>query len=563
MIRLSDARQRPDPGRILSGVLAVFCATKLAILGLAAIHCRYVMDEYDQMSFSLLVQKGLYWGLHDIKTALYIYYFGIGRLFTSNSVSLMRLGRIEALLLGFGIVFLTYWSARRLQFGRLESWFGVSALLSVSIFMERSFEIRSDTVAVFFATLLLYWSTRARFGSPIWSLGIGLLGSLAFLSTQKAVYVVLAVGVGLAVACGRRFILNAILAGAGFWSGILVYSFVFFGRELPGRIREMFLLPAQAPSLHGGALYPDIRRFVWSALERNPAPYAVMAAGVALSLAAWGRLGREERFALAFSSTIAIAYFAHSQPWPYVLLWPLPFLAIWAPVLVRYLAKAFSAPGEFVMLVLLAVFAISFRRNIQRLELTNDAQEETTAVAERLLAPQDRYVDGVWMVPTRLQAGLGWLDANGIQQVRLALNQGDSSPIDDAFHAEPKVWILNYRIAALWRALGPRLQRSYVPVFPNVLLSGAEVSEASAEFDNAWPGRYSLYTNRGEILQQPFWLDGQEVRPPLALSRGSHRIAIPSGALGRRVFLLPEGSSIPGPLPAPIWGPDLFAGVYE
>ncbi len=201
-------------------------------------------------------------------------------------------------------------------------------------------------------------------------------------------------------------------------------------------------------------------------------------------------------------------------------------------------------------------------RNLAYLDHDNGVQNQVVGYAERLLGPDDRYFDGIAMVPTRHQAeNVSWesLISHG---VHAELAHGNDRSIRQILDSRPKLWILNYRIHKL-RAYLPRLlDPSYVRVHPDVLLTGAFLRDTrSVPFVNRWPGRYRLFRPDGSPSGEPWRLDGREADADGFVPEGPHEVA---GSLvdGPR-YLLPVGTTFVMPLPVTSPLDDLFHGVYE
>ena len=70
--------------RLLTTLAVVYCAAKLALLCIYAVHTQYVMDEYWQGGESLYIRE--FYGTYDpVKTVLYTYFFAIARLLTTET----------------------------------------------------------------------------------------------------------------------------------------------------------------------------------------------------------------------------------------------------------------------------------------------------------------------------------------------------------------------------------------------------------------------------------------------------------------------------------------------
>ena len=184
--------------------------------------------------------------------------------------------------------------------------------------------------------------------------------------------------------------------------------------------------------------------------------------------------------------------------------------------------------------------------------------------AESLLSPEDRYADGLWMLPTRIHSSPQWWDAFTLREDRRALTAGDDSSIREFFENRPKVWITNYRVALMEDVLAAPLRASYVPVDRGILLSGAMLTDAKpTRFVNRWPGRYALFDGIGRATGGEISIDGSKRETPVMLVEGPQEIASSTARADEPLFLLPADFVGPARLPAPAWGPDLFAGVYD
>ncbi len=115
--------------------------------------------------------------------------------------------------------------------------------------------------------------------------------------------------------------------------------------------------------------------------------------------------------------------------------------------------------------------------------------------------------------------------------------------------------ILSYRTKGIEAALAPFLARSYLPVAPNILLSGGRV-EGPAErvFETRWAGAYRLYGADGRPSAARLLADGREVAGPLRLDLGPHRLRLAQEA--GPLYLLPANLERPVTvLPAPVQQP--------
>ncbi len=547
--------------------IATVIVVRFFLMASYALHVQYVMDEYD--SSSLFFRGSHFYRAYDpIKTVLYVYFFGIPRLFTHHAVDIMRYARCEALALALAILFLTFRAARNLGRNRLESAFTVAVLLSVSTFLERAFRVRADTVGAFFAIFAIALAIR-RVSAAVTTFGTGFLSSLAFLNTQKAVWAVAALGFGYATvfagqerasATGRRFL----AAATGGVLPILLYALYFGGAHFASVLQMIVLSPLHYGPIHGHQFYPYIRRYLSDSLERNALAYLLCFAGLLIELFRWPRARPGTRFAAVVTFVMTVCVFTHSQPWPYVLIWCLPLLALWSTGPLRMLSRRLRLPEPLLMVIVLVVMILGSARGFLYLAKSNRPQDRVVTDAESLLGSADRYWDGIAAVVSRRPVDAKWWDAAQLNELSAAARRGDEREIEAIVDQQPKVWIFNYRSAFLWPILRRHLVGSYVPVYPDVLLTGCEVDpKAAVTFRNRWAGPYWLFDASGRRVSCMLIVDGLESQDAATLSRGNHRLSVGGIPTGRRYFLLPAGLVLRAPLPSVITNRDLYAGVYD
>jgi hypothetical protein len=542
----------------------LYCTAKLLLLGMAALNVQFVMDEYSLAGMSMLIPEGFYLAIDPIKTVLSVYYFLIARLFSDDALGLMLIARTEGFVLAVGMVAFALATARNLGRSRMEALLTIVVLLSFSNFMERSFRIRGDTLAAFFACAALWMATwkRQRILGP---LGAGVLVGLAFLSTQKSVYVVAAIGLGYLVAGALdrdrvAVFRNGGLYGLGWALAVLAYAFYFGGFEFHRVIQMIFLSPVHVAFVADN-YYPWIRRLVGQTLERNQIAYALCFLGLILALVNVRKLSPSNRLAVAATVVLSILVFLHNQPWPYVFVVALPFLSHWSIEVVRAIPRIEERYRVVLMLIVLIVLVPTLTRNVRYLSRSNSLQNQVLVQAESNLAPADQYMDGISMVPTRHVAYEIWWDKANVAETWRLAKLGDMSRIEPIFEHQPKLWILNYRVRAVWPLLERYIDDSYVRVYPNILLSGVELNPGKeVSFKNRWPGHYSVFSATGERLNEGLFVDGKEAGEKVELAANEHVLTFDAGGSSERVFLLPSDAEMGQELPVtePVW--DLFSG---
>ncbi len=553
-------------GRLARAILVAVLAFRVLLLPALAWNSRYVMDEYTQADYPLYLPMRFYVGLDPIKTVLYVYVYDVAHRLSRSAIGVLHAARLEGALLAFLVGSATFGISRRLGLSRFHSLFGAGVLFSFTNFMERSFRIRSDTVAVFFAVAAAFVAVGEE--GLRRAAAAGFLAGAAFLSTQKAVYAVAAFGVAYAVS-GLRALparrqgtrLGAYVGGIA--AALLLYG-AWFDLQRPWRVIAMiFVSPLRFPPLWNNPYDVGIRGlFVLQTLERNPVSYALGAAGLVLSLSRFRSASPRLRFASVAASVLALLVFLHEQPWPYVFVMALPLLSVFAAGGLSWLEAWVSARGAWVRLAACALLGLQLPRNLAYLRHDNGLQNEVVEYAEHLLAPADRYFDGIGMVATRYPAEAVSWEALILGGVHSELARGDDRSIRRILDGRPKLWILNYRVLQLRDFLPRLLDASYVRVHPNVLLSGAALrTGAAASFVNRWPGRYRLYEPDGSAAGERWRLDGGEREGDSFVSEGVHDVSVVSAGGPR--YLLPSGTTFFAPLPVATPPYDLFQGVYD
>ncbi len=521
-------------------------AVRVLLLPALAWNARYVMDEYSQATFPRYIAWGFYNGFDPVKTVLYVYVFEVAHRIARNAVTCCTSR-------GWKESFSRCWS-RDLPSGSPVGWLKPvpSVVLSrrsvlVHEFMEQSFRIRSDTVAVFFATAATFVALGGEGSGRVFL--AGLLAGGAFLSTQKAVYPLAALGMAFAVSglgslTVRRQIARLGAYAGGILAALLAYA-MWFDLRNPARVLSMvFLSPLQYTPLHGNPSYAGIRgHFVMQTILRNPVPYALATLGLVIALARIRSASPRLRLASVMSALVTVLVFQHEQPWPYVFVMALPFLAVFAPDALTWLEGRAGERGPWIRLACCGLLMWQLPRNFAYLGHGNWVQNEVVAHAERLLAPDDRYFDGITMIPTRSSADPVSWEALVLAGVHAELARGDDHSIIRILDAQPKLWILNYRIHELREYLPRLLDPSYVRVHPDILLTGAFLSDSrTSTFVNRWPGRYGLFRSDGSPSFEPWRIDGRDAGPDGFLPVGPHEVAV-RPPTGHVTFFRPARSS--------------------
>jgi hypothetical protein len=304
--------------------------------------------------------------------------------------------------------------------------------------------------------------------------------------------------------------------------------------------------------------YGGLRRYVLQTLARNYVLYVFCFAGMALSLAQIMRLDERRRIALIFSVVITVLVFAHDQPWPYVFIMALPFMSLWSLTLLDGIAVR-ARYVRVAQIALVTAMGISLVANLFYLRFDNAAQLEVVARAESLLAPDERYFDGVGMLPNRMEPTTLWLDKH---HVLATLREGKNSEAYNVLSkSPPKLILWSYRMDYIYPVVAPLILNSYVRVAPNLRIAGLRLQPGERKiFDVPIAGSYALYSADGTPLRGEVEVDGAAFASPFHLATGPKTVALRNGS--GQALLLPTGSYAGHFKP----GDDnefLFYGVYD
>jgi hypothetical protein len=536
-VKFSGSARR-QPAIALSALVLV----KIIVLFGLAWNRRIVMDEFAQLGWAKYLGHGLFGTVWPSKSMGFAVFIKPAHLIGWDARSILLIGRMQTALLACGTLAMVYLTARALGQSRLRAAVVLLVLLSFSNFIERIFETRAEPLAVFFAVAALLVAVRGD-GRKGHVLAAGVLSGFAFLSTQKSLYFDVALGLALVgdAAIGRRFA-DALTRGAwlvlGWLIPVIVYCFVFGGSDPLPVADNLIFGPLGVASPQTAAEYGGLRHFVIQTLLRNFLLYLFCFAGILIALLRIRRMDSPRRIALIFTVVITALVFAHNQPWPYVFVMALPFMALWSlqpfDALARYrvcLAVAWAVLG--------AAVALSFVRNARTYRIDNHGQLALVARAEALLGPGQTYFDGVGMLPNRPEPSTLWLDQHAVLQT---LHDGKASEAYRIFSQQPPTLVLwSYRMDAIEPVVGPLIAHSYVQVAPNIRMAGARlVSGRPTFFIAPISGAYDLYSKNGDRLGGKITVDGAESRLPIMVGKGRTELLIQNP--GGDSLLLPVGS---------------------
>lgn len=543
-------------------LLGAAIAAKIILLFILAWNTRFVMDEFVQLGWAKFLNDQLFVTNWPVKAVGFAMFYKLAHLIGWDARSTLLIGRLGTALLACGTIALIYGCARALGKERPVALAIVLVMVSFSNIMERIFRTIAEPLAVFFAAASLFVVLRGQ-GKARAIVLAGFLTGLAFLTTQKSIYFNVALGMALVgSALIERRIVRALTQGAllvaGWLMAIAAYCLVFGGSDFAAVAKQMFLAPADN-AFHGADPYGSLRIYVLQTLTRNAALYLFCAIGLVIGVLRIRRLDNPGRVALIFTLFITVFVFSHNQPWPYVFVMALPFLALWSVELfecdaIRPLYRTTAAAAMAIAI------AMSFAVNLLYLRHDNRQQLDLVTRAESLLDVNDPYFDGVGMLPNRREASGVWLDRNAVQQT---LHDGKLSAAFRMFEdSPPKLLIWTYRLDAIESVVGQQINAGYVRVSPNLWLAGRRlVPGQPVKFMVPLAGTYRLYREDGQSVEGTVDVGGTAYGSPIHLNAGPKAVTLIARS-NETLLLLPAGSYV-GRFSA---GPDnkaLFSGVYD
>ncbi|MER8660318.1 hypothetical protein NKH34_04160 [Mesorhizobium sp. M1148] len=559
--------QEPGPNKLFAlgqrpttTFLHILIALKIILLFVLAWNIRFVMDEFVQLGWAKYFSNGLFDTIWHPKAVGYAAFYEIAHLIGWNATSILLAGRMQTALLACGTISLIYPCARALGEDRVRALTIVLVLLCFSNFMERIFRTIAEPPAVFFAVAALLVVLRAPGLRARQLVAAGMLSGLAFVITQKSVYFNVALGIGLVAdaALMRRYATGAVRGGwlvLGWAVPIMVYCLIFGGGAPVLAAKNLLLGPVEIAT-RGGGDYGGLRQFVLQTLARNALLYGICFSGMALSLMRIMKLDGRRRIALIFSLVITVLVFTHDQPWPYVFIMALPFVALWS---LELLDSTATHARYRVPVLLITAIAMSYASNVVYLRLNNQAQLELVSRAESLLAPDEKYFDGIAMLPNRQEPSTLWLDQHYVLKTLQEGRQSEAYKV--LSDSPPKMVLWSYRMDLIDTVIAPLIRDSYVQIAPNIRMAGRRLySGRPVVFKVPVAGRYSLYTTSGELADGEVEINGTSHSSPLSLEAGTSDVVLRNGPA--EALLLPEGHYENRIVPGGD-NTELFTGVYN
>ena len=271
--------------------------------------------------------------------------------------------------------------------------------------------------------------------------------------------------------------------------------------------------------------------------------------------ARWRREGRAylgwntEFPELALLASVLCIFLANPTPFPYNLLFVLPFLLVAAAAFWRggFTGNRPVAATALLAGVLAFCHGLPFLQLTARhLDRTNDRQMTLMHLAETMTDPaKDRVFDGTGLVPTRKTIGYHWQ----IHTFTIGdLSNGKFPPVRAMLAQNPASVILpSYRTDWLPKEDKEFISNHYVPLADDFLVLGTVLPAGGGSWSCLHPGRYQIQLPDSVSGAQTILVDGRTFKVPgaLDLSRGDHVLQGPAPSRILAVWIGPRLNGLP------------------
>jgi len=496
------------------------------------LYLSYIMDEFVDSSLGgdMFLRVRPYVDYFPFKTQLGVLLYGLPYLFCRNMEAILLINRHTAFL----FVILSLYLLFRLHRSVFDSMHGglwaVFWTLACSTFIEHSATIRVDIMATCLALLAVYLMVILK--PRVRALAAGICLGIAFCTTQKSIYFILPFMLSfwlLRRKAGFRAIREFALFAVG---GLAVFAAYLVGFGHGGAyvsVLQDTFNPQRAVSLTVvREFYQDLPNFHWQTFSRNISFYCLSFLGLAYVLRLWRTSTWQQEFVACFTLGVVVLLLIHRHSWPYVFMFGIPFLGLFAAVLSDLVYEALrDTPRLLAVPALILLVGVGIN-TVQRYRIYSTAQAleqmPTVRAAEAILGPEDTYFDGVRMIGTRTPASWLFLDAETMDRVRENWGTEKVELLHALRTARCKLIIHNYRLESLPPEFRTFLRRHYVLIDRNILVSGAAITKSPYVGELIWPGPYGLVP-KGDCRN--IRIDDQPVGAStgtLTLSEGDHRV---------------------------------------
>lgn len=370
-------------------------------------------------------------------------------------------------------------------------------LLTFSTFMDRSFRVRADLMSTFFATpaLIVLLSPQLKV-LPIAFGGFSL--GLAFMTSQKAVYFVIAFALALiariVVHYENKLILKTILK-FGFISGscfmiplIVQAAYMASQGSLNTFIENCFFGGYRAGIL--AQTYNHTIEYFYQSLKRSPHFWLLGLIGMARGLKQLYEQRKKtpaNRVAITVWTLVMLLLISqHTVKFPYLFLTLSPCLALMGALPVVQVMKYLETkkPFRFAALVpaltiiaVIVLLIIPHRRNFEKTKRTLHAMDLMTRV-EAITDPSDHVWDGMGLVLTRKRALPYSLTKRWVDERKSGM---DYPVMEHLKKNQPVVAIANNRLKRLTDEEEALLETHFIKDFSRIHVVGQIIEHVGGE----------------------------------------------------------------------------------
>jgi len=432
-------------------------------------------------------------------------------------------------------------------------------LFSFSSFLDRSFRIRADVISTLMSLPALFLVTASVL-TPLRLAFAGFFLGMALLTTQKALYFVIAFAValigrhirryGFQLFMLRRILVDGLISAGGF---LVPVGAIVAWAKLSGCLEE-FIQQCVYWALDVGFVneaYTSTIKYLWQSLERNPVFWLLAMIGIiALLLESLRRAAPQEKeicntantvapgMALGlWSLTLVLLYWQHKTKFPYIFVNVAPCLAICGALPLGRIWLGTILPPRFPdwkHLTLLAGFMYFFmytpylhhERNLKegRIGRQADVMNRVDSITD----PEDKVFDGVGVVVSRGKATPYSITSRWVMERRAGAKY---NVIDWLRKSEPKVMLKSYRIKRLSSKERRFIKSRFVKDWDIVYVVGSSVSHkgnapTAKKIELLATTDYAIIASDRNNVR----IDGKVPREIEHLSAGYHRVVIEGNA---------------------------------
>ncbi|MCP4678784.1 MAG: glycosyltransferase family 39 protein [Deltaproteobacteria bacterium] len=516
----------------------------------------FIMDELVDMQIGVQFARGVQlYGTQPLeRTPLMTILVG---LFTDSSegsfvtaVSGRRLMWVAMILIALG----TYLIAYNVLGARIAP-MALVLLFSFSSFLDRSFRIRADVISTLMSLPALFLVTASVL-TPLRLAFAGLFLGMALLTTQKALYFVIAFAValigrhirryGFRLFMLKRILVDGLISAGGFLVPVgAIVAWAKLNDCLEEFVQQCFFWALDVG--FATDVYASAIKYLWQSLERNPVFWLLAMIGIiALLLESMRRVAPPEKetsnsadtiapsIALGlWSLTLVLLYWQHKTKFPYIFVNVAPCLAICGALPLGRLWLGALLPPRFPdwkHITLLAGFIFFFvyspylhhERNLKEGRIGRQA--DVMNRVDKITDPEDNVFDGTGVIVCRGKATPYSITSRWVMERRAGAKY---NVIDWLRKSEPKVMLKSYRIKRLSSKERRFVDSRFVKDWDIVYAVGSSVSHkgktpTAKNVELLATTDYAIIANDRKNVR----IDGKTPAEIERLSAGYHRIVV-------------------------------------